>query len=130
MLGYDYPLLDLFLTMVWVVLFVVWIMLLLQVFGDIFRSHDLGGFAKALWIIFVVVLPYLGVFVYLLARGRQMTARRVADAQANDAAVRDYIRDAAGTASPAAELGQLADLRDRGVISEAEFQAGKAKILS
>lgn len=129
MFAYDYPLLGVFWTMLWFFLFVAWIMLLFQVTVDIFRSHDMGGVAKAVWLIFVVVLPYLGVFVYMVARGQKMAARRVADAQADEAAVRSYIRDAAGGPDPAAQIEQLAALRDRGVISDAEFEAGKAKAL-
>ena len=114
-------------SMMWFFLFFIWIMILFQVFIDIFRSHDLSGFVKFLWILFVIVLPYLGVFVYLIARGHKMH-EHAAEAVA---AQRAYIRDAAGTStSTADELSRLADLRSQGVIDEAEFQQLKAKALA
>ncbi|MGZ6931351.1 MAG: SHOCT domain-containing protein [Acidimicrobiia bacterium] len=117
-------------SIIWLALFFIWIFLLLRVFGDIFRSHDLGGVAKALWVIFVIVLPYLGVLVYLIARGNQMAQHEMQAAQARDAAMRSYIRDAAGgTGSHADELERLASLRDRGVLTDEEFAAQKAKLL-
>lgn len=118
-------------SIIWFFLFFVWIMLLLQVFTDIFRSDDLSGGAKALWVIFTVVTPYLGVFVYLVVRGSKMNARQAARISEQEAAFRDYVAGAAGTTvSPSAELARLADLRDRGVIDEAEFASLKAKVLS
>jgi len=117
-------------SIMWFFLFFVWIMLLLQVFGDIFRSEDLGGFAKFLWVLFVIITPYLGAFVYLIVRGGKMAQRQVRAAQAQDAAARQYIAEAAGTvSSPSAELARLAELRDRGVIDANEFAALKAKVL-
>ena len=102
-----------------------------MVFVDIFRSHDMGGFAKALWVLFVIVLPYLGVFVYLIARGHKMAEHAQQAAQAQDAAAKAYIQQAAGTSgSTADEIQRLADLKAQGVISDAEFEAGKAKALS
>lgn len=119
-----------FLSILWFFLFFIWIMLVFQVVVDIFRSHDLGGVAKALWVIFIIVLPYLGVLVYLIARGGKMAERQMKEAQASQAAMDDYIRNAAGTsASPAQELERLAALKDNGVIDEAEFGRLKAKIL-
>jgi Short C-terminal domain/Phospholipase_D-nuclease N-terminal len=120
-----------FLSFLWFFLFFIWIWLLIVVFSDIFRSHDLSGWAKALWIIFVVILPYLGVFVYLIARGRHMQEHAVADAKQRDADFRQYVQSAAAPSSSntADELARLADLRDKGVISEAEFQQAKAKAL-
>ena len=115
-------------SLLWFFMFFIWIWLLITVFADIFRSHDIGGFAKALWVIFVIFVPYLGVFVYLIARGHKMHEHAVEAAQAQDAAARAYIQQAAGTsASPADELARLADLKDRGVIDDAEFQRLKAK---
>src|SRR5262245_62000874 len=112
-------------------LWVMWFFLLFRVIMDIFRSHDLSGWSKALWLIFVIILPFLGVFVYVIARGPSMGQRDLAQAQAHDAAFRDYVRDAAVSSSgPADELVKLADLRDRGVITEDEFAAQKAKILA
>jgi len=121
-----------FVSMLWFFLFFIWIWLLIVVFGDIFRSHDLGGWGKALWTIFVIVMPYLGVFVYLIARGHKMGERSAEAARAQDAANREYIRSVAGSDGHGAsdELTRLADLRDRGVISEEEFQQGKAKALA
>jgi hypothetical protein len=116
--------------MLWFVLFFIWIWLLILVFSDIFRSHDMGGLAKTLWIIFVIFLPYLGVFVYLIARGHKMGEHALADAQAQDAAARAYIKDTVATAaSPAEELQRLADLKSQGVISDAEFEQMKAKVI-
>ena len=118
-----------FLTILWITLFFIWISLLLNVFADIFRSHDLGGPAKALWVIFVIMFPYLGVFVYLIARGHKMSEHALARAEAQEGAVREYIRSSAGTVgSPAEEIGKLADLKERGAIDDAEFQRLKAKI--
>jgi len=115
-----------FLSMLWFFLFFIWIWLLITVFSDIFRSHDMGGFAKFLWVIFVIFLPYLGVFVYLIARGHKMSEHAMEAAQAQQ----DYIRQVAGTsASPADELARLADLKAQGVIDDAEFQRLKAKAI-
>ena len=121
-----------FVSMVWFFLFFIWIWLLVVVFGDIFRSDELSGWGKALWSIFEIVLPYLGVFVYLIARNHKMGAHAAAAAQPQDATTQDYIRSvAASNGSSAAEnLTRLADLRDRGVITEAEFQQGRAKALA
>jgi len=120
-----------FLSFLWFFLFFIWIWLLIVVFSDIFRSHDLSGWAKALWIIFVVILPYLGVFVYLIARGRHMQEHGVADAKQRDADFRQYVQSAAGTSGGGAadEITRLADLRDKGVITDAEFEQAKAKAL-
>ena len=121
-----------FWSMLWFFCFFIWIFLLIRVFADIFRSHEMSGVAKALWIIFVIVLPYLGVLVYLIARGKEMTQHSIEDGQARDAAQRQYIQSVAGsgTGGAADEIARLADLRDKGVIDEAEFQAGKAKALA
>ena len=119
-----------FWSMLWFFLFFIWIWILITVFADIFRSHDMGGWAKALWVIFVIVFPYLGVFVYLIARGHKMSEHAMEAAQAQDAAARAYIQQAAGTsASPADELARLAALKDQGVIDDAEFQRLKAKAI-
>jgi hypothetical protein len=120
-----------FWSMVWFTMFVIWIWLLFAIFGDIFRSEDLSGWGKALWSIFVIVLPYLGVFVYLIARGHKMQEHAVARAQAQDAAMRGYVRDVAGSSSsPTDELVRLAELRDKGAINEAEHQKLKAKVIT
>ena len=122
-----------FWSMLWFFLFFIWIWMLIAVFSDIFRSSDLSGWGKALWTIFIIVVPYLGVFVYLIARGRKMQEHAVQAAQAQDAAMREYVQNVASTSGgggAADELSKLAGLRDQGVISEAEFQQAKAKALS
>lgn len=120
------------LSMLWFFLFIIWIWMLIAVFTDIFRSRDLSGWGKALWSIFIIVLPYLGVFVYLIARGPKMHERGVEEAQARDAAFRSYVQDAAGSngRSQADEIARLAELRDKGVLSQAEFDRAKAKALA
>ena len=130
MLAYDYPLLGVFWTMLWFFLFFIWIWLLITIFADIFRSHDLGGFAKALWVIFIVVLPFLGILIYLIARGKSMQERAAEHAARQEQALRGYVQEAAGSTGTASELAHLADLKDRGVLTDAEFEAQKAKLLS
>jgi hypothetical protein len=112
----------------WFFLFFIWIMILFRVFADIFVSHDLSGFAKVMWCIFVIFLPYLGVFVYLIARGHHMTQHQVDAAIAQDTAQREYIQSVASPSS-ADELAKLAALKADGTLSEAEFNAAKAKLL-
>jgi hypothetical protein len=125
-----YPILDLFWTILQIFVFIIWIWLLIAIFSDIFRSHDMGGGAKALWFIFVLVVPLLGVLVYLLARGGSMHERAAAQAQRQQHAFDDYVRQTAGGASQADELAKLADLKAKGVLTEAEFETQKAKLLS
>jgi len=132
-LAYDYPLLGAFMTMFWFFIWIIWILLLFRVIADVFRSHDLGGWGKALWLIFVILVPFLGVFVYVIARGHQMGKRDIESAQAREAEFRSYVQDAAGAttaASSADELAKLAGLRDQGVITDDEFQQQKAKLLA
>jgi hypothetical protein len=132
MLASSYPVLDAFLTMLYFFLFIIWIYLLIMVFVDVFRSHDMGGWAKALWVIFIIVLPFLGVFVYLIARGGKMHERAAAQAAEQQKAFDQYVKQAAGTpgASSADQLSKLADLKSQGVLTDAEFEAQKAKILA
>jgi hypothetical protein len=132
MLASSYPVLDAFLTMLYFFLFIIWIWLLITVFIDIFRSHDMGGLQKALWVIFVIILPFLGVFVYLIARGSKMHERAAAEAAQQQKAFDSYVRQAAGTsgADTASQLSKLADLKSQGVLSDAEFDAQKQKILA
>jgi ABC-type multidrug transport system fused ATPase/permease subunit len=126
----DFPLLNVFLTMMWFFLFVTWLMLLFRVFADVFRS-DMGGVSKALWVVFVIALPFLGVLAYLIARGPRMAQRELQEVAAHEEAAREYIRTVAGDgASPAEELARLLDLRDRGALDETEYAAMKAKILA
>lgn len=129
MLAYDYPLLGLFWTALILFLWIAWIVLVVRVIMDIFRS-DISGAAKAFWSIFVVLIPWLGVLAYLIVHGGDMTRRDVETAQAQQAAVDEYIRSAAGGVSAADELNKLAELRERGLISEEEFSAQKSKLLA
>jgi hypothetical protein len=117
------------LTMLWFMLFFVYIWIAISVFIDIFRSPDMSGVHKALWVVGVFIFGPLGVIAYLLVRGGKMNQHAIEAAKAQDAAMQDYIRNAAGT-TPADELHRLADLRDRGVIDDAEFQKLKAKVVS
>jgi ABC-type multidrug transport system fused ATPase/permease subunit len=130
MLAYTYPLLNIFWTMLEFFLFFLWIWLLIIIFSDIFRSHDMGGVAKALWVLFVIILPFLGVLVYLIARGGSMHERAEQAAQRQQKAFDDYVKQTAGASSSVDELSKLADLKAKGVISDAEFEAQKAKLLS
>jgi hypothetical protein len=123
------PLLDLFWAMLWFFLFFIWLMLLFRIFGDIFRSDDMGGWAKAFWTLFVVVVPVLGVLVYVIARGKGMAERDISQYQAAEAANQQYIKEVAGSSSPADEIAKLAALRDKGVLSNEEFEAQKAILL-
>jgi ABC-type transport system involved in cytochrome bd biosynthesis fused ATPase/permease subunit len=127
----SYPLLNVFWTMFEFFLWVIWIWILITVFIDIFRSHDLSGWAKALWFLFVLFIPLIGVLVYLIARGGSMHERAAAQARRQDAEFRSYVQQAASSspASTADQLAKLADLRDRGVISAEEFEREKAKTL-
>ena len=120
---------DVFLSMLWFFLFFIWIWLLISVFGDIFRSDDLSGWAKALWTIFVIVLPYLGVFVYLIARGKNMSDHARRDATRRDEQLRSYVQDVAGS-STASEIEKLAQLQAQGMITDEEFRQAKAKLLA
>ena len=128
--SYSYPLLGAFWTVFEIFLWVIWIWILIYVFIDIFRSHDLSGWAKALWFIFVLFIPLIGVLVYLIARGGSMQERAAKQAQQQDQEVRRYIQQAAGEPNSADQLAKLADLRDRGVITPEEFEREKAKVLA
>jgi hypothetical protein len=125
----SYPLLNIFWTIVELFLWIIWIWILIWIFIDIFRSHDLSGGAKALWFLFVLFIPLIGVVVYLIARGDKMHEHGVQAARQQDEAARSYIQQVAGSNS-ADELAKLADLRDRGVITAQEFEQQKAKILA
>ena len=119
-----------FWSFLWFFLFFIWIWLLIMVFADIFRSHDLGGVAKAIWVIFVILVPYLGVFVYLIARGHKMGEHAAQDAARQDAATRQYIQSVTAASSPAEEIAKLADLKAAGTITDAEYEQLKAKALA
>ena len=131
MIASSYPILDAFLTMLYFFLFIIWIWLLIMVFVDIFRSQDIGGWAKALWVIFVIIVPFLGVFVYLIARGGKMHERAAQEAAQQQQAFDQYVRQTAGSSGDtASQLQKLADLKSQGVLSDAEFEAQKAKLLA
>jgi hypothetical protein len=134
MFAYDYPILGFFWTAFIFFLWILWFMLLFRVLADIFRSADLGGVAKTLWIIFVIFLPFLGIFVYVIARGNGMTQRSIDEARAQQASFDQYVREtasASGASSTSAdEIAKFAGLRDQGLITDEEFAAQKAKLLS
>jgi type VI protein secretion system component VasK len=121
-----------FWSMLWFFMFFIWIWLLISLFGDIFRSSDLSGGAKAMWTIFIIILPFLGVLVYLIVRGKSMQDRALKDAASQEAQFKSYVQSVASTSGGGAadELAKLADLRDKGVISPAEFDVAKANTLA
>ncbi|MEY9871486.1 hypothetical protein ABH931_000959 [Streptacidiphilus sp. MAP12-33] len=133
----NYPLLNLFWTMLEFFLWILWFFLLFKILTDIFRNHDMGGWTKALWIIFVILLPFLGVLVYVIVNGRGMSQRDLKQAQQADDAFKQYVRDAAGTGGAGAaggghvdELAKLADLRSSGALTDEEYQKAKDKLLA
>ena len=127
---WDINLWEAFVSMLWFFLFILWIWLLITIFGDLFRDHELSGWAKAGWVLFLIVLPWLGALVYLIARGRAMNERAREQAARNEQDFRRYVQQAAASSpSTADELAKLADLRDRGVISPEEFTQAKARLL-
>jgi hypothetical protein len=129
----DYPLLDIFFTTMWFFLWVLWIFLLVRVFMDLFRDKDLGGWGKAGWSVFLIVLPFIGVFVYLIARGKGMAERQFQEEQARDAQFRAYVRDATKE-TPAPDTGdqlaRLVELKNHGDLTEEEYQQAKSKVLA
>ncbi|MGR4879841.1 SHOCT domain-containing protein [Streptomyces sp. LARHCF249] len=127
---YDYPLLNMFWTMMLVFLWVLWFMLLFRVIGDIIRDDELNGWGKAGWTLFVILLPYLGVLVYLIVRGRGMGERELRRAHQQEQAFRSYVRESAGAADHAEALSRLAELKNRGDITAAEYEQAKAKVLA
>jgi len=132
MLAYDYPLMGIFLSTLWFFLWVIWIMLLFRVIGDIFRSQDVGGFAKVMWLLLVIALPFFGVFVYMIARGHAMAQRDMNVAQAREESFKAYVQQTASASSngSADELAKLAELHASGVLTDAEFAQQKAKVLA
>jgi hypothetical protein len=125
----NYPLLNIFWTMLEFFLWILWFFLLFRVIGDIFRSEDLSGWGKAGWSLLVIIFPFLGVLIYVIARGGDMHKRDVQRAQQADSVMRAYVKEAAGT-GPSDELAKLAALRDQGVLTDEEFNAQKAKLLA
>ena len=129
--GYDYPILGFFWSVLILFLWIAWILLVFRIIADIFSSKRMGGGSKAFWLIFVVIVPFLGVFVYLIAHGGSMAQNELEAARDQQAAFDDYVRQTAGSGgSSADELAKLAKLKEQGVISEAEFATQKAKLLS
>ena len=128
--SYSYPLLGAFWTIFEIFLWIIWFWILITIFIDIFRSHDLNGWEKALWFLFVLFIPLIGVLVYLIARGGKMHERAMRDQQQQEREFRTYVQETASSATPADQLAKLADLRDRGAITPEEFEREKAKVLS
>ena len=126
----DYPLFGVFWTLLWLFLWIIWLFLVVRIVIDIFRSDDLSGWAKSAWLIFILVLPLIGVLVYLIVRGEGVWSREAAHARRSERAFQDYIRQTAGPTSTADELSKLAALRDQGVLSDEEFAQQKAKLLT
>ena len=128
--SYSYPLLGAFWTVFEIFLWVMWLWVLFYVFVDIFRSRDLSGVAKAVWFLFVLLIPLIGVLVYLIVRGGKMHERAEQSARQQDREFRSYVQDAAGSQNTADQLTKLAGLRDHGVITADEFEREKAKVLA
>ncbi len=131
MVAYTYPLLNLFWTMLVLFAFVMWVYLLFVVIADIFRSHDMGGWAKAAWLVGVLILPLVGLLVYLIARGGRMAERSADEAYRRQQEFDAYVRRTAHTdgASPVDELAKLAALRDDGKVTDREYEQAKEKLL-
>ncbi|MGW7195603.1 SHOCT domain-containing protein [Streptomyces chryseus] len=131
-LAYDYPLLGAFWTMLVFFLWVMWFVLLFRIITDIFRDDSMNGWAKAGWLVFCILLPFLGVFVYVVARGRNMGRREIAQARSQQEEFKSYIRETAagGRPSNVDELARLAEIRDRGAITDEEFRRAKELVLS
>ena len=120
---------EVFWSFLWFFMFFIFIMLIFQIFGDIIRSDDLSGWGKALWSLFIIFVPFLGIFVYVIARGGKMSERTIKAAQANEAAMQSYIRETAGGTDSATQLAQLAELHTSGKLDDAEYAAAKAKVI-
>lgn len=126
----DYPFLNIFWTMLIFFAWVIWIWLVITVFADVFRRHDISGWGKAAWIVFVVVLPYVGVLAYLIANNKGMSERRVKEAKDSQAQFDEYVRKTAGAGGPAGEIAQGKELLDAGAITQTEFDVIKAKAVA
>src|SRR3954468_9055277 len=130
LLAADYPFMNVFWSILIFFAWVCWIMLLFRIFADIFRRHDVGGWGKAAWVVMVVILPFLGVLIYLIANGREMRDRDLQQVRANQAQFDDYVKTVASSSGPAGEIDKAKQLLDSGAIDQAEFQALKAKALA
>ncbi len=129
-LAYDYPELGIFLSIVWFFLWVLWLIVLFRVVVDIFRDRGLGGWGKAGWLLFVLIVPFLGVLVYVIARGHGMGEREAQHLREQQQAFDAYVRQAAGGGTSSAdELARLSELKAKGVLSDAEFERAKEKVL-
>jgi Short C-terminal domain/Phospholipase_D-nuclease N-terminal len=129
-LASDYPFFDVFWTIVIFFVWVAWLMILFRIFADVFRRHDISGWGKAAWLVFVVVVPFLGVLVYLIANGQEMSQRDVEQSRAARAEFDDYVKSTAGSGGAAAEIDKAKQLLDSGAITQAEFDALKAKAIA
>jgi type VI protein secretion system component VasK len=129
LLAAEFNVAQVFWSILWFFLFFLFIMLVFYIFGDIMRSHDLGGWGKALWAIFIIFVPFLGIFLYLIIRGGKMAERQMEAAKQQEAAMQEYIRTTAGGASEADQLAKLADLHASGKLDDAEYATAKAKII-
>ena len=130
LLAADYPFLDVFWTVLVIFLWIAWFMLLFHIIGDIFRRRDASGAKKTLWIVAILFLPFLGVFIYLIANGDDMARRNIESAEAARADMDDYVRSVAGSGGAAAEIERAKGLLDSGAISQSEFDSIKAKALA
>ena len=130
MFAADYPFLDILWTMLIFFAWVIWFWLLITVFADLFRRHDIGGGMKTLWIIFVILLPFLGVFIYLISQGKNMAERNVKGMQAQQAQMDAHIKSVASSGGAADEIDKAKKLLDSGAITQAEYDAIKAKALA
>ena len=130
MIGADYPFLDVLWTLIVIFAWVIWFWLLIVVFSDLFRRRDISGWGKAAWIIFVIILPYIGVLAYLIAQHQGMADRNVEQAQAAQSQFDDYVKGVAASSGPAGEIEKAKQLLDSGAISQAEYDSLKAKALT
>lgn len=129
-LAYDYPLLGFFWSVLILFIWLAWFMLLFRVVVDIFRAKDMGGLAKACWLLFTAMVPFLGVFLYLVLRGNKLAQNEMDDAKAQQEAFAQYVQTVSGSTSTADEVAKLADLKERGLLTDAEFAAQKARLLA
>lgn len=131
-LAYDYPVLGAFWTVMWIFLWVMWLFLLFRIVVDVFRDHEMGGWAKAAWLVFLILIPFLGVLVYVIARGKYMGKREIQHAQEQQEAFNAYIRETAKAPGKATadDLFRLSELKARGELSEEEYQQAKQKLLA
>jgi Short C-terminal domain/Phospholipase_D-nuclease N-terminal len=126
----DYPLLNIFWTIIIVFAWVAWFWVLIIVISDLFSRHDIGGWAKALWMLFVIVVPFLGVFIYVISQGKGMGERRAQQVQASQQEFDSYVRQVAASDGPADQIAKAKQLLDNGTIDQAEFDRLKAQALA